>query len=90
LIDALAEIVTDVGAPLLVNVAVPAGTSGLELQLAPVVHSTPGPVQVPSVACAGAAAAHRAASRAPADTVAARRQRRTAARAAKRIYQWGR
>src|SRR5262245_4027048 len=39
---------TEVGAPLLVKVAVLSGTSGLELQLVPSVHSVPGPVQVPS------------------------------------------
>ena len=44
--------VTDVGAPLLLNVAVPSGTVGLELQLVPMVHSAPGPCQVPSTACA--------------------------------------
>jgi hypothetical protein len=54
LIAALFEMVTEVGALLLVNVAVPtpSGTRGLELQLVPVVHSAPGPVQVPSTACA--------------------------------------
>ena len=35
LIDVLAEIVSDVGAPLLVNVAVLSGTVGFELQLVP-------------------------------------------------------
>jgi hypothetical protein len=49
-IDAVFEMVTDVGAPLLVNVAVPLGTVGLELQLLPVVHSAPAPIQVPSTA----------------------------------------
>jgi hypothetical protein len=44
--------VSDVGAPLLVNVAVLSGTLGVELQLVPVVQSVPGPCQVPSVACA--------------------------------------
>src|SRR5262245_16351314 len=39
---------TEVGAPLLVKVAVLSGTSGLELQLVPSVHSVPGPVQAPS------------------------------------------
>src|SRR5262245_11764097 len=39
---------TEVGAPLLVNVAVLSGTPGFELQLVPSVHSFPGPVQVPS------------------------------------------
>src|SRR6478672_126301 len=51
LIEVLLEMVTEVG-PLLPNVAVPSGTVGLELQLVPVVHSAPGPVQVPSTACA--------------------------------------
>src|SRR5262245_56182390 len=50
------EIVTDAGAALLVNVAVPSGTSGLELQLVPVVHWLPGPRQVPSTACAASGA----------------------------------
>ena len=44
------ETVIDVGAPLLVKVAVLSGTVGLELQLVPVVHSAPAPVQVPSTA----------------------------------------
>src|SRR5215471_5407693 len=52
LIEASSEIVTDVGAALLVNVAVLSGTSGVELQLVPSVHSVSGPVQVPSSACA--------------------------------------
>src|SRR5262245_66177258 len=52
LIDALFEMVTEVGAPLPVNVAVLSGTVGLELQFVPVVHSAPGPVHVPSTACA--------------------------------------
>jgi hypothetical protein len=52
LIEASLEIVTDVGAPLLVNVAVSSGTSGVELQLMPVVHSVSGPIHVPSTACA--------------------------------------
>jgi hypothetical protein len=43
--------VTEVGA-LPVNVAVLSGTVGLELQLVPMVHSAPGPVHVPSTACA--------------------------------------
>src|SRR5262245_11070156 len=55
-IDVVVEIVTDVGAALFVNVAVPSGTSGLELQLVPVVHWLPGPCQVPSVACAASGA----------------------------------
>ena len=49
---------TAVGAPLLVNVAVPSGTAGAELQLVPVVHSLPGPVQVAS--CAGPSSARKA------------------------------
>src|SRR5215471_17293818 len=55
LIAAVFEMVTEVGAPLLVNVAVLSGTvlAGTEVQLLPVVHSAPGPVQVPSVARAG-------------------------------------
>src|SRR3954454_9311692 len=52
LIEAVPEMVTAVGAPLLLNVAVPSGTAGLELQLVPIVHSAPGPCQVPSTACA--------------------------------------
>src|SRR5262245_3341597 len=52
LIAVLPEMVTEVGAPLPVNVAVLSGTVGLELQLVPVVHSAPGPVHVPSTACA--------------------------------------
>ena len=62
LIDVLAEMVTAVGAPLLVNVAVLSGTVGVELQLVPVVHSAPGPCQVPSVACADVAASNAAAA----------------------------
>src|SRR5215813_7001333 len=50
LIEASSEIVTDVGAALLVNVAVLSGTSGVELQFVPSVHSMSGPVQVPSTA----------------------------------------
>src|SRR5215510_13278669 len=52
LIEASSEIVTEVGAPLLVNVAALSGTSGFELQFVPSVHSAVGPVQVPSIACA--------------------------------------
>src|SRR5262245_51043627 len=52
LIDVLFEMVTEVGAPLPVKVTVLSGTMGLELQLVPVVHSEPGPVHVPSTACA--------------------------------------
>jgi hypothetical protein len=62
LIDVLAEMVIAVGAPLLVNVAVLSGTVGVELQLVPVVHSAPGPCQVPSVACADVAASEAAAA----------------------------
>src|SRR6516165_11308111 len=56
LIEASSEIVTEVGAPLLVNVAALSGTSGFELQLVPSVHSAAGPVQVPSTACAALSA----------------------------------
>src|SRR6478735_8407810 len=56
LIEVLLEMVTDVGAPLFVNVAMSSGTVfavGVEVQLPPVVHSPPGPVQVPLTwACA--------------------------------------
>src|SRR5215831_13861817 len=55
LIKASSEIVTDVGAPLLVNVAVLSGTVA-KLQLLSWVHSlgtgAPPPVQMPSTACA--------------------------------------
>src|SRR5262245_63444262 len=47
--------VTDVAAPLFVNVATLSGTSGFELQFVPWVHSFGfggGAVQVPSTACA--------------------------------------
>jgi hypothetical protein len=67
LIEAPLVIVTDVGAPLLVNVAVLSGKVGLELQLVPVVHSAPGPVQVPSTACAASGAS---AASAPNQTLA--------------------
>ena len=56
LTDAKLAIVTDVGAPgLFVNVAMSSGTvlGGVELQFVPTVHWVPGPVQVPSTACAG-------------------------------------
>src|SRR5262249_26080840 len=66
LIEASPEIVTDVGAVLLVNVAALSGTSGFELQLVPSVHSVPRPVQVPSTACATGARATSAASETPA------------------------
>ena len=49
------EIVTDVAAPLFLNVAMLSGTVGLELQFVPWVHSFGfggGAVQVPSTACA--------------------------------------
>ena len=55
LIEALFEMVTEVGAPVLLNVAVSSGTVlgvGVELQLVPMVHSAPGPFQVPSTAYA--------------------------------------
>src|SRR4029077_7532078 len=55
LIVVLPEMVTEVGAPLLVNVAKLSGTvlGGTEVQLVPVVHSlVVAPVQVPSTACA--------------------------------------
>jgi len=51
LIEVVLEMVTEVG-PVLPNVAVPSGTIGLELQLVPIVHSAPGPCQLPSTACA--------------------------------------
>src|SRR5262249_51773368 len=66
LIEASSEIVTDVGAALLVNVAVLSGTSGVELQFVPSVHSVSGPVQVPSTACAPDARVASAASETPA------------------------
>src|SRR5215472_6566391 len=65
LIEASSEIVTEVGAPLLVNVAALSGTSGLELQLVPSVHSAAGPVQMPSTACATCARVASAASETP-------------------------
>src|SRR5262245_12104984 len=87
LIAVLPEMVTEVGAPLPVNVAVLSGTVGLELQLVPVVHSAPGPVHVPSTACApsGASMAN-APSHAPpssAARVAAARAAGAAARMAR-------
>jgi hypothetical protein len=54
LIEALFEMVTEVG-PVLLNVAVLSGTVlgvGVEIQLVPMVHSAPGPFQVPSTAYA--------------------------------------
>jgi hypothetical protein len=63
LIEASLEIATDVGAALLVNVAVSSGTSGVELQLVPSVHSAAGPVQVPSTARAGCGACVASAAR---------------------------
>src|SRR6266478_3191461 len=56
LIEASSEIVAEVGAPLLVNVAALSGTSGVELQFVPSVHSAPGPVQAPSTAYAAVGA----------------------------------
>src|SRR6516225_10504300 len=44
LIEASSEIVTEVRAPLLVNVAALSGTSGVELQFVPSVHSAAGAV----------------------------------------------
>src|SRR5216684_6832902 len=82
LIEALLEIVTAVGAPLLVNVAVLSGKVGLELQLVPVVHSAPGPVQVPSTACAGSGASRASAPSQALPSSAARRRGRPAAGAA--------
>src|SRR5262245_19550756 len=65
LIKASSEIVTDVGAPLLVNVAVLSGTVA-KLQLLSWVHSlgtgAPPPVQMPSTACATGARVASAAS----------------------------
>jgi len=52
LIDVSLPIVTEVGATLFMNVAILSGTIGLEDQFVPVVHSVPGPDQVPSTACA--------------------------------------
>src|SRR6516164_10527446 len=66
LIEASSEIVAEVGAPLLVNVAVLSGTPGFELQFVPSVHSAAGPVQVPSTACATGARVASAASETPA------------------------
>src|SRR5262245_5671293 len=63
--SASSEMATEVGAPLLVNVAVLSGTSGLELQFVPSVHSVSGPVQVPSTACATGARMASAASETP-------------------------
>src|SRR5262245_27304509 len=79
LIDVLFEMVTEVGAPLPVKVAVLSGTAGLELQLVPVVHSAPGPVHVPSTACAdwGSSAAN-----APSHTPPSSAARAAAGRAA--------
>src|SRR5262249_51095218 len=69
LIKASSEIVTDVGAPLLVNVAVLSGTVA-KLQLLSWVHSlgtgAPPPVQMPSTACAPGARVASAASETPA------------------------
>ena len=63
LIEASLEIVSDVGAALLMNVAVLSGTAGVELQLVPSVHSLPGPLHVPSTACAGYGARDASAAR---------------------------
>ena len=71
LIDVLFATVNDVGAPLLVNVAVLSGAVGLEDQLVPVVHSVPGPVQMPSTASAGDAP-----RQVPASSAARRRRKR--------------
>ena len=69
LIEASSEIVTDVGAPLLVNVAVLSGTVA-KLQLLSWVHSlgtgAPPPVQMPSRACATGARVASAANETPA------------------------
>ena len=54
--------VTEVG-PVLLNVAVLSGTVlgvRVEIQLVPMVHSAPGPCQVPSTACAAPGPARRA------------------------------
>src|SRR5262245_14099337 len=56
LIEASSESVAEVGAPLSVNVAALSGTSGVELQFVPSVHSAPGPVHAPSTACAAVGA----------------------------------
>src|SRR5262249_53326581 len=56
LIEASSEIVAEVGAPLSVNVAALSGTSGVDLQFVPSVHSAPGPVHAPSTACAAVGA----------------------------------
>src|SRR6516164_3264560 len=63
LIEASLGIVTDVGAALSLNVAVLSGTAGVELQLVPSVHSLPGPLHVPSTACAGYGARDASAAR---------------------------
>src|SRR5215475_13804696 len=71
LIEASPEIVTDVGAALLVNVAVSSGTSGVgvEFQLRAFVHSVSAePVQVPSTACATGARVASTASETPASS----------------------
>src|SRR5262245_9902271 len=72
LILASSETVTEVGAPLLVNVAVFSGTSR-GLQLLSSVHSVPGPVQVPSCAyTAPGASTASAASETPASSATRR------------------
>src|SRR5262249_60542354 len=67
LIEASSEVVTEVRAPVLVNVAVLSGTVA-KLQLSSWVHSlggAPPPIQVPSTACAPRARVARAASDTP-------------------------
>src|SRR5262245_20049996 len=55
LIEASSEIVTEVGAPLLVNVGALSGTYGVGIEFVYSVHTAAGLVQVPSTACAPAA-----------------------------------
>src|SRR6476661_4548438 len=87
LIEVLLEMVTEVG-PLLPNVAVPSGTVGLELQLVPVVHSAPGPCQVPSTACAVPGPSIASAPMHTLPSSAARRDRVHAPGAAIRMATW--
>jgi hypothetical protein len=61
-----------------VNVATLSGTVGLELQFVPVVHSLPGPSQVPSTDCAGLGAKM---ANAPTHTLASSAARLNAGRA---------
>ena len=75
------EMVTEVGAPVSVNEAVLFGTVGLELQLVSVVHSAPGPVQVPSTTWARAGSGHSTAN-APSHTPPSSTARGSAGRAA--------